>query len=158
MVILLALGVFVVVTMACGALSLQREGAPIRRPILDLALASIAGGALAAPLALPGFQLASTSVRAVSALRQREPGLPGLGLVIFQSFWGQPLPGSFVNAQGYFQEQWVYVGAIAARRSRSSPSRIRWRRAEVLGLAAAALVALAASVIEPVDRLLEYSS
>ena len=32
---------------------------------------------------------------------------------IFQSFWGQPLAGSFANSQGFYPEEWVWVGAIA---------------------------------------------
>ena len=61
-VIALALGVFVVV-MLVGRTGALRGSGPIRRPIVDLVVASIAGGALAAPLVLPGLQLANASIR-----------------------------------------------------------------------------------------------
>ena len=58
---------------------------PVLRPVVDLALATVAGAALSAPLALPGLQLASTSVvRVVSSYgalpgpRSAQPALPGV--------------------------------------------------------------------------------
>jgi hypothetical protein len=129
-------------------------GGPILKPVVDLAIGCIAGGALAAPLALPGLQLASVSVRNASPYGSANPVSQVLGTV-FQSFWGQPLAGSFINSQGFFPEQWVYVGAIAVALGIVAVA-IRWRRPEVVALAAAAAVAIAASVLQPVDDLLNH--
>ena len=42
-----------------------RGSGPLARPVRDLALATLAGIALGAPLALPGFQIATTSISSV---------------------------------------------------------------------------------------------
>ena len=115
-------------------------------------MASVAGGALAAPLALPGLQLANASIRSLENFSSADPPSQVLG-TIFQSFWGQPFPGSFASVQGYFQEQWVYVGAIAVALSVVAVA-IRWRRPAVLGLAAATVVSVIASIFEPANEVL----
>jgi Bacterial membrane protein YfhO len=125
---------------------------PIRRPIVDLVLAVAAGAALSAPLILPGQQLAGGSVRTSSPFSTAYPPSQVLGIV-FQKFWGQPLAGSFANAQGFFPESWVYVGAIALALSVVAVA-IHWRRKEVAGLAVAALAALATSILPPVEAVL----
>jgi hypothetical protein len=150
-VIFLSLAAFVVVMLLCRS-DLFHGSGPIRRPVLDLVIAGVAGGALAAPLILPGLQLANASVRNSSAYGNANPGSQVLG-TIFQTFWGQGIHGSFANPQGFFQEQWVYVGAIAVALSGVAVA-VRWRRPEVVGLAAAAIVATAASIWETADRLL----
>ena len=104
------------------------------------------------PLALPGLQLADASVRNASPYANANPLSQVLGTV-FQSFWGQPLTGSFINAQGFYVEQWVYVGAIAVALTVMAVV-VRWRRPEVVALAVATLVAVAASILQPVDDLL----
>jgi hypothetical protein len=155
-VIFLALAVFAAVILVLRVVPVGAGGAggggPIRRPVVDLIIACVAGGALSAPLALPGLQLASMSVRNASPYANANPISQVLGTV-FQSFWGQPLAGSFINAQGFFVEQWVYVGAIAVALAAVGIA-VRWRRPEVVALAAATLVAVAASVLQPVDSLL----
>ena len=125
----------------------------IRRPAGDLAWAFVAGGALAAPLALPGFQLAHGSIRTTSAPISALP-IVHVWETLSPTYWGQPIAGSFANAQGLFPSQMVYVGAIAVVLSITAAA-IRWRRPEVAALVAAAVVALAASVIGPVDRILD---
>ena len=60
--ILLSLAAFVAVVLLCRIGPLHGSG-QIRRPVVDLIIASIAGAGLAAPLALPGFQLAGASIR-----------------------------------------------------------------------------------------------
>ena len=151
-IILLPLGVFVVIVLLWRTVVLHGDE-PIRRPIFDLVIAGIAGAGLSAPLLLPGIQLANASIRTVSPYSYADAPSQVLGL-IFQSFWGQPLAGSFANSQGYYEEQWVYVGAIALALSVVAVA-IRWRRPEVVGLAAAALIALLASIFGPMDTLLD---
>ena len=130
---------------------LRGEG-PVRRPIVDLALASRGGAACRPHLSFPAsnWQTRPSGTRAV-----RQCALPAsqvLG-VLFQSFWGQPIAGSFVNGQGFYQEEWVYVGAIALALSvvavghplAPSGGGRTGRRG---------LVAVAASIFEPADDLL----
>jgi hypothetical protein len=149
--ILLALLPFVFVVLVCRVGILGARG-PIRRPVVDLGLAFVAGGALSAPLALPAFQLATGSIRTIEPNASVNSISQVLGL-IFQSFWGQPLAGSFINAQGYFPEGWVWVGAIAFVLAVVAVA-LRWRQPAIIALAAAAVVVLAASVLQPVDSLL----
>ena len=155
-VIFLALGVFAGVILVMRVLPARGGGpgggGPIRIPIVDLLIGCIAAGGLAAPLALPGLQLASASVRNASPYASANPVSQVLGTV-FQSFWGQPLAGSFINGQGFYVEQWVYVGAIAVALAVVAVG-IRWRRPDVVALAAATVVAVAASVLQPVDDIL----
>ena len=118
-VIFLALGVFAGVILVMRVVPARGGGpgggGPIRIPILDLLIGCIAAGGLAAPLALPGrLQLASAKIAARTPYASANPVSQVLGTV-FQSFWGQPLAGSFINGQGFYVEQWVYVGAIARR-------------------------------------------
>lgn len=149
--IFIPLGVFTVVLVLWRIIAPHEDG-PIRRPITDLALALLAGVALSAPLLLPGLELTSNSIRSLSAFGTANPPSQVLG-IFFQKFWGQPLAGSFVNGQGFYQEDWVYVGAIALALSVVAAA-IRWRRPEVVGLVVAAVVALVASLMQPVDDIL----
>jgi Bacterial membrane protein YfhO len=149
--ILLPLAVFFVVLLLWRHYVAHGEG-PVLRPVADLAVATVAGAALSAPLVLPGLQLANASVRNSGSFGSAYPHSQVLG-VLFQSFWGQPIAGSFVNGQGFYQEEWVYVGAIALALSVVAAA-IRWRRPEVAGLVLAVLVAVAASIFEPADELL----
>jgi hypothetical protein len=149
--ILVPLAVFAAVVLIWRTIVLHDDG-PVRRPIVDLAVATVAGAALSAPLVLPGLQLANASVRNSGAFGSAEPPSQVLG-VFFQSFWGQPIAASFPNSQGFFEESWVYVGAIALALSVVAVA-MRWRRPEVAGLTAAVLIALTASVFGPADHLL----
>ncbi len=87
---------------------------PIRRPSFDLAIAFVAGFALAAPLVLPGFQLATNSVRVAHGAT--DPGLPLINLVnvIFQGYDGSPIGGEhwFGIAFPAYPEYTAYVGLI----------------------------------------------
>ena len=151
LVILIPLGVFAVVLLASRRV-VPAESGPIRKPLVDMVLGLVAGGALAAPLAFPGLQLANSSVRSLAGYGSADPPSQVMA-TIFQSFWGQPLPGSFVNGQGFFAEQWVYVGALAVVLSVVAVA-MRWRRPEVVGLAAGGIVAMIASIWQPFDDLL----
>jgi Bacterial membrane protein YfhO len=149
--ILLPLAVFAAVLLLFRTAALRGSG-PIRRPILDMAIAAIVGGALAAPLLLPGLQLVDASIRHSAKAVTANP-IDQVLATIFQSFWGQPLAGSFVNSQGFYPETWVWVGAIALVLAVVAVG-IRWRRPEVAGLAAAGVVAIAACCNQPVLDLL----
>jgi hypothetical protein len=150
--IVLALVVFVVVMLVHRTDALHRRER-ILRPIGDLAMAGVAGCALAAPIALPGLQLANASVRTTSGFAVADPVSQVLG-TMFQSFWGLPLAGSWVNEQGFYPVQWVWVGALAVVLSIVAVG-VRWRRPEVRALALAAVVTAAANVLQPVDALLD---
>jgi len=149
--ILVALFIFVAVVLLFRSGPLRGSG-PIRRPVGDLILAFVAGCALSAPLLLPGIQLADASIRKVAPSVSANPVSQVLGL-LFQKFWGQPIAGSFINPQGFYQEQWVYVGAIAVALAIVALG-MRGRRPEVVGLAVAAVAVAVASVSAPVERLL----
>ena len=60
-----AMLVFLIVVLALRAMPsrLGLGAGPIRRPVLDLGIATVAGGALGAPLLLPALQLTAASVR-----------------------------------------------------------------------------------------------
>ncbi len=87
---------------------------PIRRPAVDLVLASAGAVGLAAPLLLPALQLTAKSVRASST---QPPGmsLHALTYLIFSGFDGVPVPGNFGFSYSFYYEQCAaYVGIIAA--------------------------------------------
>jgi hypothetical protein len=96
--------------------------------------------------------LANASIRSLENFSSADPASQVLA-TMFQSFWGQPFPGSFASLQGYFQEQWVYVGVIAVALSVVAVA-LRWRRPEVIALAAATAVAVVASIFEPANQVL----
>ncbi len=105
-IIALALLVFLIVLLLQRLPVFGGEG-PIRRPILDLALAAMAGSALGAPLILPGLQVICGSQRAVpggdpAELIRGNPPLPLHNLIhlAFQGFEGCPsqaTPGSVTS-------------------------------------------------------------
>jgi hypothetical protein len=150
--ILLPLALFAAVMLLYRTAALRGSG-PIRRPIVDLVIAFVVGGILAAPLVLPGVQLVDAAIRRGAPVVSANPLSQVLG-IIFQSFWGQPLAGSFVDSQGFYPEEWVWVGAIALVLAVVAVA-IRWRRPEVTGLAVAAVLAAAVGVLQPVESVLE---
>ncbi len=142
-IIVLPLVVFVVVVLLWRHVVI-RSGGPIRRPIVDLAAAGIAGTALSAPLLLPGLQLANASVRTVAPNISREPTLSSARSYI-PELLGATTPGQFRKFAGLFRR------AVGVRRRHCAGTRGgRGRRAlaateagpEVVGLAAGAVVAL----------------
>ena len=150
-VIALPLAVFAAVALLHRHLNDHRE--PIARPVVDLGIASIAGAALAAPLALPGLQIASHSVRSTTYFSSAFSYNEVYGFV-FQSFWGLPIPNSFLDAKGLYIPAWCWVGAIPVGLSVVAVG-VRWRRPEITGLAAAFIVALAIAIVEPVESVLD---
>ncbi len=134
--------IMLIVTAAIFLLSVlgiqaKRQGlSSTYRALLDLVLATITAGALAAPFLLPGFQFVSQSIRNSSTTKGALP-LHYMLFWIFDGFDGLPKPGqSFPGFQWYNDN---YIGVIAlvlavvglvARR----------RRPEVVSLAVVALV------------------
>ena len=105
-----AFAVFVAVVLLL-ARRLDRS-APLVRPVVDLVLASVAGAALAAPLALPGLQVGSASegaaVQSYGALRPHD-----LLHLVFQGFDGLPVAGNRWFGPSIYPETAAYVGVIA---------------------------------------------
>ncbi len=142
------------------ALRTRRLGGsgPIRRPSFDLAIAFVAGFGLAAPLVLPGFQLATGSVRVAHGTTDH--GLPLINLVnmIFQGYDGSPINGGhwFGIALPAYTEYTAYVGlivlvlAVAAGVLRRQRSEVKAFVALVVFAAAFAFVPLVIGVAEAV--------
>ncbi len=144
-VLVLMLAIFLVIVLVLRARSTTSDQ-PLIRPLGDLAVATIAGGALAAPLALPGLQLAGLSVRqaasGINALPAHE-----LSYVIFQGYDGLPIAGSYPFGGTYFYNQTAaYVGVIAVVLAVVAVG-LRWRRPEVVALAVATATMLAISFL-----------
>ncbi len=107
----MALALFMGIFLAFGGRRAQPRP-PVVRPLLDLGVAAVAGAALAAPLALPGLQLASTSVvRVVSSYGALPPH--DLRNLLFQGFDGLPVAGNRWFGNSIYPETAVYVGVIA---------------------------------------------
>ncbi len=113
---------------------------PILRPALDLVIGGIAGAALSAPLLLPGLQLLGLSGR-TSTGNYNSVTVPDHAVLqlVFQGFDGLPVAGShWFGAVSY---QWTanYVGLITLVMAAVALG-TRWRRPEVVGLAAVVAV------------------
>src|SRR4029077_11703442 len=121
----MALVVFMIVFLALRA-RWSDTSAPILRPVADVAIAAVAGAALSAPLALPGLQLASTSVvRVVSSYGALAPH--DLGHLLFQGFDGVPVAGNRWFGNSIYPETAAYLGVIALSLAVVAVG-TRWRR------------------------------
>ena len=135
------LGIAVIVFLAVLlALRIPRFGGsgPIRRPIIDLLTASIAGASLASPLVLPGIQVAAGSVK--TSIRPTFAN--GIATVLVQGF-----NGSTIN------ETAVYFGVIALVLAVVGVA-MRWQRPEVKALTAVAVVTGALAFLTPVQKIM----
>jgi hypothetical protein len=123
------------------------------RPPADLALASVAGFALSAPLWLPGLQLLGGSVRSSS---NRATSLPPSDLthLVFQGFDGLPVAGGhwFGPLNGYVESA-AYVGVIALVLTGVALV-LRRRQPEVVAFSVVALGAILVGFAQPVDAVL----
>ena len=141
-VLLLALSA-VVFTLAMLLLRVPALGGsgPMIRPAVDLGLSVLAGAALAAPLILPGLQLAKGSNRTVVGPGLLPKGLPPKELVhlIFQGFDGLPLLHNQWFGLSAYEATCVYVGVIVLVLAATALV-LRWRRAEVRAFALVTLV------------------
>ncbi len=127
------------------------------RPLVDLAVGYGAGVALAAPLILPGLQLASKSNRTAVGATNGPKNLPlGNALhLLFQGFDGLPLKNSQWFGFSNYVETAMYVGVIAVVLAVMAVA-FAWRRPEVRALtgivAVMAIVVFVPGVISVLDK------
>jgi hypothetical protein len=153
-----ATGIFVIMLLAFRAIPSRFgfEPGPIGRPVIDLAIAIVAGGALAAPLLLPALQLTATSVRTTAT---GTSGLPvhDMLYLIFSGFDGVPVEGNYGFGGAYFYNATAgYVGIIAVvLASVAIVTGIRRRRPEVLAATSVVAAMAALAYFAPVTRLVD---
>jgi hypothetical protein len=143
----MALVVFIALFLVLRARASESRD-PVLRPLVDLGLAAAAGAALSAPLALPGLQLASTSVvRVVSTYG----ALPAHDLrnILFQGFDGLPVAGNQWFGTSIYPESAVYVGVIALCLAVVAVG-TRRRRPEVVAFALTAVAMAVIAYVSPV--------
>ena len=153
----LTAAVFFAVVLACRTRWLGGSG-PIIRPTIDLAVAMVAGSALAAPFALPGLELATRSVRSLSTGRAiLAPH--ALTYLAFQGFDGLPISPFFRNgeftffgASIWYTETAAYVGAAALVLAITGVV-VCHRRPEVRGFAVVCALCLALVFVPLVNGL-----
>ena len=156
----LALLVFLVTLFAQRSRLLRGSG-PVLRPVVDLSIGALAGGALGAPLLLPGYQVISASQRAVPGgdpgeIIQGNPPLPlhNLTHLAFQGFDGLPLAGThWFGYVGGYSETAAYVGVIALVLAAAGLGLGR-RRPEVLAFGVLSVVMVAIAFAPPVVAVL----
>jgi hypothetical protein len=143
----LALMVFVAVILVSRAQGLG-GGGPIIRPACDIALAVAAGAALAAPLILPGVQLAAVSTRVTSGFPRTFP-LHNLTEIILQGFdWrGASLPIDPIESAAYLGVIVVVLSVMAVA--------VRWRRPEVIALGVVGVFTAALCFAQPLVSLID---
>ena len=160
-VLVVSLAVFMAVFLGIRARRIRATEA-VGRPVLDMALGSVAGIGLAAPLLLPAAQLTVGAVRGSG----RHPGFPSYETLhlIFQTFNGLSLAGSgFVagvasgdrfdaHGLGYISTA-AYIGIIAAVLAVMGVARRR-RQPAVVALAVVAFVACCLVYLPPLVSVL----
>ncbi len=122
-----------------------RGSGPILGPSVDLVMGAVAGFALAAPLALPGYQIAGHAIRIIEGsafYRQSAWPFQSIG---YLAFWG--LNG--VDAE----RSPIYLGVIVVVLAVTGAC-LRRRGAEVLALVTVAVVMGAVAFLQPVEDLL----
>ncbi len=158
-VLLLALSaaVFALVMLLLRAPALGGSG-PVLRPATDLGLSAIAGTALAAPLILPGLQLAQGSNRIVVGPALFPKGLPPNELLhlIFQGFDGLPLLHSQWFGLSAYEATSAYVGVIVLVLAATALV-LRWRRPEVRSFASVAVAMGLLVFVPPLVSVLDSS-
>ncbi len=146
----LALVVFLAVLLTLRARWLRES---ILRPVTDLVVATAAGAALAAPLLLPGLQLAAASNRNVQR-GQHALGPHYLVHLVFQGFDGLPVAGNQLFGDFFYIETAAYVGVIALVLALTAVA-VRRRQPVVVAFAAVAISAAALVFVPPVVSLME---
>ena len=140
--VLLAPGLLVFLVVLLAIRARQASGA-ILRPLADLAVASVAGGALAAPLIAPGFPLITGSVFFHSERANGALPLHDLVNLVFQGYVALPVTQSHWFGVG----STTYVGVIALVLAGTAAA-LRRHQPEVVALVAVGLV-MAALVFVP---------
>jgi hypothetical protein len=154
-VLVLAIAVFFTVMLLSRTRWLGGSG-PILRPGIDLVAATVAGGALAAPFALPGIQLARESVRGLSG---SSGALPPHVLIFlgFQSFGGLPIYHDghlpvFDPYSLFYTENAMYIG-VSALVLAGMAVVLHHRRPEVRALSVVTVLCLAVVFVPPMVSL-----
>jgi hypothetical protein len=136
--VLLAVTTLVFAVVLLAVLRIREGPRRIGKPLLDLGLGALAGACLAAPLALPGLQLAVSSVRTRDIQNLQLPPHTAVNLA-FQGFDGFPWLGSqWFGPSNYFESA-AYVGIVALALALVGVA-IRRRRAEVIALSVLTVV------------------
>ena len=119
----------------------RRDGAGLRRPTIDLVVAGACGLGLGAPLILPGLQVVQASGRATAS-----GGAP---------YSLSHLSDLLVGLQGTdFRVPPPYVGVLAVVLAVVAVA-LLWRRPEILGLSAVAVVGLLLTFKNPLHALVQ---
>ena len=150
-VLVMAVTVFFAVLLV--QLALRSGARSVVRPTLDLVIAAVTGGALAAPLALPGLQVFAGSLHSKTAGEVVLP-VENLVHVVLQGFDGLPIAGSGrFDADGYFYLP-AYVGLTAVVLAVVAVS-LRRRRPEVVALTAVVLASAAIAFVPAVISIMD---
>jgi hypothetical protein len=145
----LALIVFVAAMMVQRT-ALARGSGEILHPVIDLAVGTVAGLALAAPLALPGLQAIARSNRS-STGNGGALQLHNFMYFISQGFDGIPIVGSRAFGESlFYQETAAYVGVIAVVLAAFALT-VRFRRSEVIAFPIVTVLMLAIVFVPPLN-------
>ena len=141
---LVVLGVsFVVFAAVVIGLRARTPGEALRRPVTDVVVAAACGAGLGAPLLLPGLQIAQLSGRAAASGGAAYPL--------------SHLSDLMVGLQGTdFRVPSPYLGVLAVVLAVVG-ARLWWRRAEVKGLVAVAVVGLVLTYQSPLSSILQHA-
>lgn len=140
-----------VVAMLIQRIRLLGGSGPIGRPMADIVLGAVAGAALAAPLALPGLQIVSASVRTARAPYQPLP-FRDLIHLLTQNYDGVPIAGSQWPGVDYLDSA-MYVGVLVVVLGVVAVG-THWRRADVRSLSSVIIVGVAVVFVSPVVHLI----
>jgi hypothetical protein len=158
LVVVVGPAVFTVLTLVQRMPALRGSG-PLLRPAVDYAAATVAGLALAAPLILPGLQIASMSNRSVVGPSNGPQTLPinDAAHLIFQGFDGLPLAHNQYFGYSNYIETAMYVGVIPLVLAVTAVI-VHWNRAEVRSFSILAVVMVplvfVPSFVSLLDKLL----
>ena len=159
---LASLAIVAVVVLASRLPALGGEG-PVRRPFAGLAIGTVAGAALGAPLLLPGLQVVSGSQHGAAGgdpaeLVKGNPPLPVHNLLhlALQGYDGLPIAGNhWFGYVGGYSETAAYIGVIPLVLVVLALARGR-RRPAVIAFAALALVTVAVAFVPAVVDALNH--
>jgi hypothetical protein len=149
-ILLLTVGLVAAILLVARALQ-TRSLRSVLWPLARVAVAAAAGLALAAPLLLPGLQLAAESTRFASFGYQGLPAVASVNLA-FVGFYGFPTAGSAYFGPINWYETVGYVGLIVLVLAGLAVI-YRWREAEVWAPGITAAVIMAIIYVGPVARL-----
>jgi hypothetical protein len=153
-----SLALFVVTLLILRRMA-ERDPRRSLRPLIDFSVATVAGAALSAPLALPGLQVLARSTRNNGALfadTEVSKALPPHDLVhlIVQGYNGLPLASNQVFGDAVYTDTAAYVGLIGIALAVLGIVR-GWRRPETVGLFVLTVVTMAIVYVPPVQAVFD---